>query len=265
VRRGRKPGIYHSWAECEAQVKGFPAARFKKLPTESLAAAFISGTDSVSVSRPRYKASSAAAASSSSSSFSSSSSASSSSLPRPSSSRYIHQTTGRRSEESAFRTEPGSESDLIVYTDGACRSNGRSDARAGIGVYFGEKDPRNSAIPFTGDNPTNQRAELEAIAVALDVILGFGVKPGRTVVVRTDSKYSIQSLTQWMPKWKALGWVTSTGGPVKNQDIMRRVDSLRDELRQQAVEVRFEHVRGHSGDFGNEMADKLANLGIDGQ
>lgn len=25
VAKGRKPGIYGTWAECEAQVKGFPA------------------------------------------------------------------------------------------------------------------------------------------------------------------------------------------------------------------------------------------------
>lgn len=30
----------------------------------------------------------------------------------------------------------------IAYTDGSCLGNGRDDARAGIGVFFGEGDPR---------------------------------------------------------------------------------------------------------------------------
>ena len=29
VRKGRKPGIYSTWSECEAQVKGFPKAEYK--------------------------------------------------------------------------------------------------------------------------------------------------------------------------------------------------------------------------------------------
>jgi ribonuclease HI len=33
VWQGRSPGIYASWAEAEAQVKGYPAARFHGFPT----------------------------------------------------------------------------------------------------------------------------------------------------------------------------------------------------------------------------------------
>ena len=30
--------------------------------------------------------------------------------------------------------------EIVVYTDGACVNNGKRDARAGYGVYFGEGD-----------------------------------------------------------------------------------------------------------------------------
>ncbi len=44
VWKGRKPGIFTSWAECETQVKGFTGARFKSFPTkEEAEAAFIGG------------------------------------------------------------------------------------------------------------------------------------------------------------------------------------------------------------------------------
>ncbi|RLN83551.1 hypothetical protein BBJ28_00021473 [Nothophytophthora sp. Chile5] len=41
VAVGRSPGVFTTWAEAEAQVKGFRGARFKKLPTAAEARAFI--------------------------------------------------------------------------------------------------------------------------------------------------------------------------------------------------------------------------------
>lgn len=41
VARGRSVGIYNSWAECEAQVKGFSGARYKKFDTPQSAQDFI--------------------------------------------------------------------------------------------------------------------------------------------------------------------------------------------------------------------------------
>jgi ribonuclease HI len=33
--------------------------------------------------------------------------------------------------------------EMIIYTDGACRSNGKDNAIAGYGVFFGDNDIRN--------------------------------------------------------------------------------------------------------------------------
>jgi ribonuclease HI len=41
VRIGRKPGIYYSWGECEAQVKNFQGASYKKFNTIQEAKLFI--------------------------------------------------------------------------------------------------------------------------------------------------------------------------------------------------------------------------------
>ena len=37
VWKGRKPGIYSNWGECEAQVKGFTGAEYKSFPTREMA------------------------------------------------------------------------------------------------------------------------------------------------------------------------------------------------------------------------------------
>lgn len=41
VAKGRTIGIYHTWAECESQVKGFSGAKFKKFDTVSGAQEFV--------------------------------------------------------------------------------------------------------------------------------------------------------------------------------------------------------------------------------
>lgn len=41
VKVGKTPGIYETWAECEAQVKGFKGAKYKKFPTYEEALNFI--------------------------------------------------------------------------------------------------------------------------------------------------------------------------------------------------------------------------------
>jgi hypothetical protein len=58
---------------------------------------------------------------------------------------------------------------IIVYTDGACSNNGRSNARAGFGVYFGKDDPRNVSEAYKGPQ-TNNVAELLAIIKALSIL-----------------------------------------------------------------------------------------------
>ncbi|MEM1120748.1 MAG: ribonuclease H family protein [Bacteroidota bacterium] len=44
VWQGAKPGIYENWKDCQAQIVGFPGAKFKSFPTETAAkAAFYNG------------------------------------------------------------------------------------------------------------------------------------------------------------------------------------------------------------------------------
>ena len=61
-----------------------------------------------------------------------------------------------------------------------------------------------------------------------------------------------------MPNWKRRNWKTASNKPVKNQDLWQRLDEAAARHR-----VQWHWVRGHSGDVGNEEADRLANQGID--
>ena len=59
--------------------------------------------------------------------------------------------------------------EINVYTDGACSRNGQPNAKAGLGVYFGDDDYRNYGARI-GGKQTNNRAEVMAILSAADIL-----------------------------------------------------------------------------------------------
>lgn len=101
---------------------------------------------------------------------------------------------------------------------------------------------------------TNQRAELEAILVALEIIASL---PNQPVEIYSDSQYAISCLTVWCKKWKQNGWQSASRKPVENQDLIRPAIALLETLN-----VKLIKVAGHAGIEGNEMADALAVQGI---
>jgi ribonuclease HI len=78
------------------------------------------------------------------------------------------------------------------------------------------------------------------------------------VALYTDSTYVRNGITEWLPGWRRRGWRTASKQPVKNQDLWERLSVLAD-----AHEVDWHWVRGHAGHPGNELADELANLGLE--
>lgn len=146
-------------------------------------------------------------------------------------------------------------SHVIVYTDGSCINNGKPNAQAGIGVYWGKDHKDNLSEPLPGTLQTNQRAELMGCIRALEVYLK---KPAsqKPLEIRTDSQYTIKCATEWIKNWKCNGWKSSNGNSVMNKDLIQTLDGLA-----QQTKVKWVHVRGHKGEPGNEAADKLANAG----
>lgn len=140
----------------------------------------------------------------------------------------------------------------VVYTDGACTNNGQGGAQAGIGVYWGPDHPLNVSERLKG-RQTNNRAEIQAVVKAVNQakICGF-----KDLTVKTDSMFLINSMTKWLPGWKAKGWKLASGGPVKNkEDFEDLIEAMA------GIKVNWVHVAGHQGIDGNEQADRLAVQG----
>lgn len=137
-----------------------------------------------------------------------------------------------------------------MYTDGACKGN---PGRGGWGVLLRYKGIEKAL--YGGEVlTTNNRMELTAVIQGLLALK----RPGCDVTVISDSKYVLTGITEWLPNWKRRNWKTAAKKPVLNEDLWRKLDEL-------AVQhkIKWEWVKGHSGHRENEMADELANRGID--
>ncbi len=152
-----------------------------------------------------------------------------------------------------------------VYTDGSASNNGKPGCIAGYGVFFGDNDERNISEPFLLAPLTNNRAELYACIKAIEQ---YVLEGNSTLVIHSDSRYVIDSLTKWIHKWKKKGWKTSKNKPVKNKDLICQLDRLITLYTNDDMKFIFKHVSAHGKKietderrYGNDMADLLATQG----
>jgi len=151
---------------------------------------------------------------------------------------------------------------INVFTDGACSHNGRPNAKAGMGVYFSEGDPRNVSKRIVGKQ-SNNTGELSAI-LEVFTLLQSEIQAGKKVTIYTDSKYSINCCGAYGEKSKKKGWKNKYGY-IPNHELVKRGY----ELCTQHKNVTLKHIKAHTGytdelSKGNEGADALAELSIVG-
>jgi len=136
-----------------------------------------------------------------------------------------------------------------IFTDGACKGN-LGPGGWGAVLRYGEAEKQ-----LCGGEPetTNNRMELRAAIEALAVL-----NRRCEVILTTDSQYVRKGVTEWMKNWKRNGWRTASKAPVKNADLWQQLDQL---ISGHTIDWRW--VKGHSGHPGNELADRLANRGVE--
>jgi ribonuclease HI len=138
---------------------------------------------------------------------------------------------------------------VTIYTDGACKGN---PGPGGWGVVL-QSGGKEKHMHGGEAQTTNNRMEMTAVIKALEAL-----KMPCHVSLYTDSKYVIQGITEWMDAWKARGWKTANKDPVKNVDLWQKIDTLINEH-----QIDWHWVKGHAGHPGNELADALANKGVE--
>ena len=137
---------------------------------------------------------------------------------------------------------------IDIYTDGACKGN---PGPGGWGAYLKSGDQEKDI--FGGDSQTtNNRMELMAVIEALKTL-----KNRSRIRLFIDSQYVKNGINIWISNWKKNGWRTSNKKAVKNVDLWMQLDELVPNH-----EIEWIWVKGHAGNFGNELADALANQGV---
>ncbi len=138
---------------------------------------------------------------------------------------------------------------IEIFTDGACRGN---PGKGGWGVMIRSNGLEESL--YGGSiSTTNNIMELTAAIKALEHI-----PKNSNVVLTTDSKYVMQGITEWINNWKKRNWKKASSKPVLNKELWIKLDNLTNQH-----SIKWKWVKGHSGHRENEIADQLANKGID--
>lgn len=138
---------------------------------------------------------------------------------------------------------------IEIFTDGACKGNPGPGGWGAL-LRYGDHEKR----LYGGElETTNNRMELTAAIEALKAL-----KRSCNVELTTDSVYVKNGINQWLEGWKAKGWKTAAKKPVKNKDLWQALDEQVSKHR-----INWHWVKGHSGHPENEIADELANLGVE--
>lgn len=166
-----------------------------------------------------------------------------------------------------------------VFTDGSSMNNGYKNCYGGIGVFFDDDSPYNISekMTFKDDGKvSNNVCELNACLRAIQTIKDFKEYDNieDIIMIYTDSKYVLDSITKWSNAWAKNGWMRKNKGgklvPVKNVELMKQIKGL-----SMICNVQFKHVKAHQKEpfgvdkksyqyfewYGNMMADKLAGDG----
>jgi ribonuclease HI len=141
-----------------------------------------------------------------------------------------------------------------MYTDGACSGN-PGPGGWGVVIYF--DDDTVHEMGAREEETTNNRMELISAIRALKFWHWW--EQEHPVFLYTDSEYVLKGITQWIDGWKKRNWKNASGKSVSNQDLWQELDLLNQ------PQIGWQHVRGHSGNVGNERCDAIARAFSEGK
>lgn len=150
---------------------------------------------------------------------------------------------------------------IRVFTDGACRANGKADADAAYAGWFPDQPDWSFATKMpASEMQTNQRAELKAIHDSVDVIFERCGAPAEiSIQIFTDSMYSKNCLTTWLPGWMKKKWRTAEGTDVKHRDLIEHLSLRLTKFKDYTIT----YVKAHTGgkdelSVNNDIVDRMA-------
>lgn len=150
---------------------------------------------------------------------------------------------------------PSNNTTYTAYTDGSCLGN---PGKGGWGVVIeawsdGQLKQTYEMSGFE-EHTTNNRMEITSAIKALE-----SLPENSEITIYADSKYLIEGITKWLSKWKSNNWKLASRRPVQNKELWQKLDE-----NSSRHFVKWQWVKGHDKNEGNNRADKLATTAAKG-
>jgi len=284
VKRGHKPGIYKTWAECKAAVDGFKSPIFKKFGSFEEASTFYKSEIPVFTPASKTPAKSSAAKRTETIDIRNGGVISGTLSPQEMErikGICVNIKSAPFSNELNYNVAAWNvlNDEIYIFTDGSAKRNNSQNTTApsGLGVYLGSQCVNIKEI-YQGR--TNNQCELGALDYAFKLIVRYNrelAEMEKVIKIVSDSEYSIKAVSLWLVAWKKNGWKTSGGEPVKNKELIESIDASMQRIKvintglddSHKIRVKLIHVNSHqipdttdkfkySIWFGNYVADGLA-------
>lgn len=152
-----------------------------------------------------------------------------------------------------------------IFTDGSYMPTSRH-VGYGICLATGNNSSQNNGVSnclhrVMPDGTTNNQCEMLAIASVLQIAWifrdyfgktdtmdtttsGVNRKFLKTITIVSDSSYCINAISKWTPGWIKSGWLTADGKPVKNRELLEKINELWQQLRPY-VTIILQHQNSH--------------------
>ncbi len=112
---------------------------------------------------------------------------------------------------------------------------------------------------FNTDKCTNNEIELAATLSALQK--AYNMQDLEKITIYTDSNYIVKSFNEDLDEWGRNGWKRRDGRQIAHLNEWTTLLSYKHHFHANGIEVKIRWVKGHADDYGNIIADLLANIG----
>jgi len=267
VKKGRKPGIYKTWAECKAEVDSFKYAIYKKFGSFIEANEFYNAP----INENRF------AKSTDKIDLNGSSKVSDEDMNKIKA-MVTNIKSSQFNNELNYNVNNWNiiDNEIYLFTDGSSRKS-KEFFNSGVGVYLGFQCTN---IKEQYNNKTNNQCELMGLDYAFKLIVRYYrelSEINKVIKIVSDSEYSIKACSVWLTAWKNNNWKTTKGDDVKNRELIESIDGSMQRIKvlnchlpvDKKIKVKLIHVNSHQPPnmtdktlfgiwFGNYVADGLS-------
>lgn len=257
VKKGHKRGIYRSWNECQAQIRGFKNSNWKVFTLFEDAKIFLEkGTGTlIPLGKPKPVPKE---------------------IPKPEKieidpeiptlvkvEKITIETKKEEKKEKVKSVAPITPAiskyqiPLHIYCASVSKKSKNTPQRGAYAIFFGVGDTRNRTGMIT-EKMDDYGRNLYALSQAFESLPPDAFKY-KDIILNSNDEFCVQACTEWVEKWKRYGWKTMKKTPVLHKPFIKKIDrSLK-----LNKNVSIEYVRSESDNLEyhvkkNEEAHRLA-------